>query len=83
MHRILNNRNSVPTTISKLFVANYEVHKYNTRFNYDFNLIYDCSHNSFAYRAPVMWRKLSIKTRTCTCSSEFAKLCKMELLEKT
>ena len=82
MHRILNYRNSIPTTISKLFVANYEVHKYYTRFNFDFNLVYDCSHNSIAYRAPVMWRKLSIKTRICTCSSEFARLCKLELLEE-
>ena len=38
MHRFVFNRQDLPTAISSLFVSNFEVHNYNTRLKYHFNL---------------------------------------------
>jgi len=82
MHRFIYNRCSVPTVFSNLFVCNNEVHTYNTRSKFDFSLNYVRCHNSLAFIAPVMWRKLPLHVRNCSSSSQFLNMCKLELFKE-
>ena len=76
MHRFIYCRQSLPDVISKLFCSNIDVHSYNTRSKYQFNLNYATKCNSISYNGPSMCLNLPSNIRDCPSHSGFVRLYK-------
>jgi len=79
MHRFIYCRHSLPVVISRLFCCNNEVHDFNTRFKYQFNLSHVTNSNSISFLGPSMWLKLPNVAKECQSPSGFVRLCKYSL----
>ena len=81
MHRFVYNRQDLPDAISNLFTANNDVHNYNTRSKYHFNLsnVTVFKSNMISFSGPCLWSKLPLQIRSIPSVHIFNSQCKHEL----
>ena len=83
MHRFIYARKTLPAAVNELFKSGCDIHSYNTRSKFHFNLSFNKNSNSnlISHTGPSMWWKLPTSIRNISAFNTFSIQCKRYLFK--